>query len=42
MALIGEYNPIAMLEALMKLLIQKGLIAQAEAEAVVAKAKQPD
>ena len=41
MVYIGGYNPIAMLEALMNLLIQKGLITKEEAEAVAAKAKGP-
>ena len=41
MVYIGGYNPIAMLEALMNLLIQKGLITTAEEQEVVEKAKAP-
>lgn len=41
MVFIGGYNPIVMLEALLNLLMQKGIITKAEAEEVVAKAKKP-
>ena len=41
MVYISGYNPIAMLEALINALIQKGIFTMEEAEEIADKGKQP-
>jgi hypothetical protein len=39
---VGGYNPMVILEELLNLLIRKGIMTKAEADAMIHKAKAPD